>query len=79
MNANLALAAQRLQRASYARSAFIGQRDLVDATTVAAIDHQLVQRVNDLRAAFIADGGTDAHADAAIARGDRQADATLDR
>jgi hypothetical protein len=79
MHANLALAAQRLQRASHARSLFIGQRDLVADTTVATIDHQLVQRVNDLRAAYLADGGTVQGADDAIAQGDRQAAAILDR
>jgi len=79
MNANLALAAQRLQRAAFARFAFIGQRDAIDTATVSAIDHQLTERVNGLRAEFIAQGGTEEHADAAIARGDRQATATLDR
>jgi hypothetical protein len=78
MNANLALAAQRLQRASHARSLFIGQRDKLDPKTLATIDHQLVQRVTDLRAAYIADGGTEADADAAIKAGDRQATAYLE-
>ena len=79
MNDSLALAAQRLQRAAYARFLFIGQRDEVDAQTVAPIDHQLVAQVNGLRAAYLAAGGSEADADEVIKTGLREATAKLDR
>lgn len=79
MDANLTLAAQRLQRASYARSLFIGQRAQVDPQTVATIDHQLVQRLNGLRDEYIQAGGTGHAANEAIQAGDHQAAAYLER
>lgn len=78
MDATLALDAQRLQRASYARALFIGQRDRLDPKTLATIDHQLVQQVNDLRDAYVAAGGDGRDANQAIAEGDKQAAAYLE-
>lgn len=79
MTANLALAAQKLHRAVVARQLFIGQRDELQADTVAAIDHQLNNHVQDVEDEYLRAGGTVSGSAEIVRKASAEADAKLGR